>query len=411
LQETRKNKEAIRVNQSKTTLWTKDFIIASSVNFAITLVFYLLVVTIGVYAVNQFQASTSQAGLVTGMFIIGALIGRLLTGRYIESLGRKKTLFIGFVLFILTTMLYFLNYGITFLLVVRLLHGIANGMASTAVGTVVALIIPATRKGEGIGYYSMSATLATAVGPFIGLYMSQHTNFQVIFGFCLALAVICLITALFLRVPEVEAATTAASERRGFQLSSFIEPRALPIAVITLVVAFCYSGVLSYINFYAIQIHLVSAASFFFLVYSIAVLASRPFTGRLLDQKGANYIMYPAFVIFAAGMLLLSTAHSSITLLAAGVLIGLGFGNMQSVTQTVAVKLTPAHRMGLATSTFFIFLDAGLGFGPYLLGFLIPITGYRSLYFIMGIVALATAVLYYFLHGRRESAARAGAHA
>ena len=133
-------------------------------------------------------------------------------------------------------------------------------------------------------------------------------------------------------------------------------------------------SVLSFINFYAKEIDLVQTASFFFLVYSLAVLVSRPFTGRLMDIKGANYIMYPAFIVFTAGMLLLSFAHNSLTLLLSGVLIGLGFGNMQSCTQAIAVKLTPLHRMGLATSTFFIFLDAGLGFGPYLLGFIIPFT-------------------------------------
>jgi predicted MFS family arabinose efflux permease len=398
------------VNQLRPKLWTKEFIIVSSVNFLITLIFYLLIVTIGVYAVDKFGASTSQAGLVTGMFIIGSLIGRLFIGRFIESIGRKRTLFIGLIFFILTTLLYFLNYGITFLLINRLLHGIAAGMVGTATGTIVAQIIPATRKGEGIGYYSMSATLATAIGPFIGLYMSQHTSFRMIFSFCLAVAVISLITAIFVNVPVLPVSTKTA-EIKGFKLSNYIEPKALPIAVITLVVAFCYSSVLSYINFYAIEIDLVSTASFFFLVYSIAVLVSRPITGRLMDLKGANYIMYPAFIIFGAGMLLLSSASNSITLLLAGILIGLGFGNMQSSTQAIAVKLTTPHRMGLATSTFFIFLDAGLGFGPYLLGFIIQLTGYSTLYVILGVVILATSVLYYFLHGKKESATMAGINA
>ena len=75
---------------------------------------------------------------------------------------------------------------------------------------------------------------------------------------------------------------------------------------------------------------------------------------------------------------------------------------MQSSTQAIAVKLTPSHRLGLATSTFFIFLDAGLGFGPYLLGFIIPLTGYSTLYIIMGALILVTAVLYHFLHGKKD---------
>lgn len=389
------------MDQAKPKLWTKDFIIVSSVNFFITLIFYLLMVTIAVYAVDEYGATTSQAGLVTGIFIIGSLIGRLLIGRFINAIGRKKTLIIGLVFFTLATVLYFVDFGISFLLFNRLIHGFTMGMAGTASGTIVAQTIPVTRKAEGIGYFSMSATLATAIGPFIGLSMAQHTSFQMILVFCVVIGVIGLLTAFFVYVPELES-TPNTTESKGFKISNFIEPNAVPIAIITLLVALCYSSVLSFINFYAIEIDLVSTASYFFLVYALAVLVSRPFTGRLMDSKGANFIMYPAFIIFAGGMLLLSTTTTSFSLLVAGVLIGLGFGNMQSSTQAIAVKLTPPHRMGLATSTFFIALDAGLGFGPYVLGFIIPITGYSTMYVILGITVLVTAVLYIFLHGKKE---------
>lgn len=393
------------MDQSRTRLWTKDFVIVSSINFFITLIFYLLMVTLAIYAVNELDASTSEAGLISGIFIIGTLIGRLFIGRFIDSIGRKKTLFIGLIFFTLTTLLYFVDLGIGFLLVNRLIHGMAMGMASTATGTIVAQIIPPTRKGEGIGYYSMSATLATAIGPFIGLFMAQNTSFQVIFSFCLALGVLSLITAFFLYVPALKV-TAKVTESKGFNLSNFIEPKALPISIITLLLAFCYSSVLSFISFYAIEIDLVNTASFFFVVYAVAVLLSRPFSGPLMDRKGSNFIMYPAFIIFGVGLLLLSMTTNSFTLLAAGFLIGLGFGNMQSSSQAIAVKLTPPHRMGMATSTFFIMLDAGLGFGPYILGFIIPVTGYSTLYVILGVVVIFTSVLYYFLHGKKERTAR-----
>ncbi|CAH0289147.1 multidrug MFS transporter [Bacillus sp. Soil745] len=393
------------MDQSSTRLWTKDFVIVSSINFFITLIFYLLMVTLAIYAVNELDASTSEAGLISGIFIIGTLIGRLFIGRFIDSIGRKKTLFIGLIFFTLTTLLYFVDLGIGFLLVNRLIHGMAMGMASTATGTIVAQIIPPTRKGEGIGYYSMSATLATAIGPFIGLFMAQHTSFQIIFSFCLALGVISLITAFFLYVPALKV-TAKVTESKGFKLSNFIEPKALPISIITLLLAFCYSSVLSFISFYAIEIDLVNTASFFFVVYAVAVLISRPFSGPLMDRKGSNFIMYPAFIIFGVGLLLLSMTTNSFTLLAAGFLIGLGFGNMQSSSQAIAVKLTPPHRMGMATSTFFIMLDAGLGFGPYILGFIIPITGYSTLYVILGVLVILTSVLYHFLHGKKERTAR-----
>ncbi|KGR78055.1 MFS transporter [Ureibacillus manganicus] len=386
----------------KPKLWTKDFIIVTTVNFFITLVFYLLIVIMGIYVVEHYNASTSQAGLVTGICIVGALIGRIFIGSQIEKIGRKKTLYIGLALYTITTAMYFIQIDINFLLVIRLLQGIVLGVASTATGTIVAQIIPRTRKGEGIGYYSMSSPLATAIGPFIGFLMIQHASFNMIFALCVVVTIISLVTAFFLYVPKLEDFSTTEKELKRFSVSNFIEIKAIPIAIITLVVAFCYSSILSYINFYAIEIDQVATASFFFLVYSLAVLLSRPFTGRLLDMKGANYVMYPAFILFTIGLFLLSIGNNAIALLTAGALIGLGFGNLQSCTQAIAVKITPPHRMGLATSTFFIFLDAGLGFGPYLLGFFITFMTYGNLYGLLSGVVLLSSILYFFLYGKKE---------
>ncbi|MBY7144895.1 MFS transporter [Virgibacillus sp. NKC19-3] len=394
------------MEQAKSKLWTKDFTIVSVANFFLYLVFYLLLVTMSVYAVEQFRVSESQAGLVTGIFVIGTLIGRLVIGRLITTIGNKKMLYFGLIFFILMSLFYFVDAGITFFLITRLLHGIALGAASTATGTIVAEVIPEHRKGEGIGYYSMSITLATAIGPFIGLYMSSHMDYQVIFIFCLALAIISFIISLFAKIPVVKnpIKTASAPRKKKIKLSDFMEPKALPIGLVLIILSVGYASVLSFINFYAIEINQVQAASLFFIVYAVAILISRPFTGRLLDLKGANWVMYPAFILFGAGLLLLSTAQSSISLLVAGVLMGLGYGNMQSTTQAIAVKMAAPHRVGLATSTYYIAMDAGIGFGPYVLGIIIPSTGYSNLYLIMGIMVLATTMLYYFLHGKKEHA-------
>ncbi|MCT4795486.1 MFS transporter [Exiguobacterium alkaliphilum] len=381
-------------------LWTKDFLIISLVNFFLTLIFFLLMVTIGVHAVSAYGASTSEAGLITGIFIIGTLVGRLFIGRLIDSIGRRKTLLIGLTFFTATILLYFVDLGVGFLLFTRFVHGLGMGLSSTATGTIVAQVIPAARKGEGIGYYSMSSTLATAIGPFVGLLMSQYTNFSTIFLLCLVIGLISLVSALTVNVPEADNPSIV----RGFSPSSFVEPKALPIALIIAVAALSFSSVLSYINFYASELDLVEAASIFFLVYSIAVLLSRPITGRLMDARGANVVMYPAIAVFAVGLFVLSQATSALGLLVAGALIGLGFGNIQSGTQAIAVKAATPARMGMATSTFFIALDAGLGFGPYLIGLMIPITGFSTLYLGLAAVVASLLLLYDVMNGRRERA-------
>lgn len=381
-------------------LWTKDFLITSLINFLLTCVFYLLVVIVAVYAKTEFNASASVAGLATGIFIIATLIGRIFVGSKINSIGYKRTLMIGTFLFAASSLLYFIQINIGFFLFVRFLHGATLGFAGTATGTIVAKIIPANRRGEGIGYYSMSSTLATAIGPFLGILLTQHTGYELVFGVCSLLGIISFITSFFIEVSEPEKMIEKESMKE-LKLSNYLEPKAIPVSFIMLIAALCYSGVLSFMNLYARELHLLKAASFFFLVYSVAILCSRPFSGRLLDAKGANFVMYPAFLFFAIGMFVLSAAQNSFILLLSGVLIGLGYGNMQSCIQALAVKVTPVHRMGLATSTFFIFLDAGLGFGPYLLGFIVPYTTYGHLYFGLCFVILFNILLYFLLHGRK----------
>jgi MFS family permease len=190
---------------------------------------------------------------------------------------------------------------------------------------------------------------------------------------------------------------------KSFQISNFLEFKAIPISIIILVIGFSYSGVLTFISLYTKQIHLEEAASFYFLVYAITVFLSRPFSGRLFDIRGANFVVYPCLFIFAMGMLLFSQANQGISLLLAGAIIGFGYGNFISCAQAISIKEVPPHRFGLAISTYFIFVDLGFGVGPYLLGSLVPFTGYRGLYLMMTIVILATIPLYYFLHGRKVS--------
>ena len=391
------------MSQEQTPLWTPNFILISLVNFQLVLVFYLLVIVIVGYSVAELGATTAQAGLVSGLFIVGTLFGRLIIGKLLNRLGLKITLVAGLTGFLLFSGLYLIPAKLEILLGIRLMHGFMMGVASTVLGTVIAQTIPATRRGEGIGYFSMSSTLGTAIGPFLGIWLMSNFNYQVIFVFTSVVALSCLICSLFIQPPQIKITNPVnhIENQSSSRLAQYIEPKALPISMIVLIVATCYSGVLSFIHFYAKEINLVETASFFFLMYAIAILLSRPFSGPLMDRKGENIIIYPAIVIMALGILLLSQAHNATMLLASAALLGFGFGNLQSVCQTIAVKSTSLQRMGLATSTFFIALDAGLGFGPYFLGMLLDQIGYRQLYLYSAVLTISCLIWYYLLHGRK----------
>lgn len=384
-------------NQIKHPIWTKDFIFNFVISFFIFLSMYLLLVTIGGYSKETFHVSDSLAGLASGLFIVGSLVGRFITGKYINILGTKKVLVIGGLLLVITNGLYLVSASsFALLLIVRIINGAASGIASTATGTIAAYITPADRRSEGISMYSLSMVLGTAIGPFIGLLLYQHIPMEGLFIICTTLIVIAFVMSLFMKI---ETPVAVQSEtKKGFKLTDFFSVHALPIAIVVVIVSIAYSSVLSFIQFFAQENNLVDAASFFFVVYAIAILLTRPFTGKIMDQRGENIVTIPAFICLVLGLFLISIANSGLVLLIAGAFVGLGFGNLQSIFQALVIKVSPIEKMGLATSTYFIGLDFGLGFGPYVLGNFTNSIGYSGLYFAMAIVALVGLVSYYFLH-------------
>ncbi|MFJ8246648.1 MFS transporter [Peribacillus asahii] len=385
----------------KPKLWTKDFIILSSTNFFIFLTFYLLMVTLTAYTIDQFHTSPSQAGLASSIFVLGAVLVRPIAGKTINHIGQKKMLIVSLALFMIACMLYFFTNSLTFLFLNRIIHGMAFGIATTATATIAAGIIPAERRGEGTGYFSMSMNIAMAIGPFIGLMITQYLSYTFVFVATIIFSIAGLLATVFIRIPSME--FTEETTKKGMKWSDFFEKSAVPISILVALIGFIYSSVLSFLTSYAQEIHLVSAASFFFVMFAIFLLVSRPFTGQWFDKYGENRIIYPSILLFAIGLLILSQAHIGAMLLIAGAIIGVGYGTYQSSTQAIVVKEAPSHRIGLATSTYFLFTDLGIGVGPFLLGFVIPYIGFRGLYVTMSIAAFACIIVYYLVHGKKAS--------
>ena len=382
-------------------LLNRDFLIDTVANFFIYIVFYLLLVITAPYAMDTLHATPSGAGLASSIFIVGSLVARIFTGRFIERIGRKRTVFFGLVFFLLTTFLYFGVTSLAFLFVVRMLHGIGFGISATSAQTFIANIVPQERRGEGIGYFiAFSSTIASAVGPFLGMYLNRQGDFRQIIVICVAVIAVSCFVMLFLKIPEVDLSREQREEMKRFSLGNFFEAKAIPISAISVFVGICYASIVSFIDPFARQADLTSAGSLFFVVYAAFLLLSRPIAGRLFDRKGENSVMYPCFVLFAAGLAVIGSAERSAVLLLAAAFVGCGFGTFLSSAQTIAVKVSLPHRTGVATSTFYSFLEGGMGFGPFFLGLLVPMIGYRGLYRCMAAVVLVCICPYFLLHGR-----------
>ncbi|KAF6610589.1 MULTISPECIES: MFS transporter [Lactococcus] len=386
----------------KEKLWTTTFVVNMLLNFIFYLVFYLPTVVIGTMAMEHYHASASIAGILSGIFIVGGFIARLWAGNNMKRLGAKKLLYIGTLIYFLLTFAYFFVHSVVLLLILRLVHGLGFGIAATASGTLAGAIVPSSRRGEGIGYYALSVTLSSAVGPFLSMFLYRTSGFYSLIWLSALLLFIALVGIFFIHVEKTTDSSNSIDNKvhKKFAWSNYFEKEALPISLIAFLIGISYSSILSFMDAYARNIHLSEAASFFFLVYAITVLLSRPITGRVFDGFGDNFVMYPTYLFFALGLLLIGFAHSGWMLLLAAIFIGLGYGSFSPFGQAIAIRNSEAHRLGITTSTFFGFMDMGVGFGPFILGMFMPLLGYRNLYFASAILALLIAIIYHFVHGR-----------
>ncbi|WP_101842277.1 MFS transporter [Halobacillus sp. Marseille-P3879] len=389
--------------KSRAKLWTWDFINVWISNFFVFLVFYLLFVTMPVYIMEDIEAGQGAAGLVITVFLLAAILIRPLTGHWVETVGRMPVLLIALSIFGISSILYVTTDSLIAILLIRFLHGVGFGMGTTVLGALAADVVPSQRKGEGMGYFAMSMNFAMVIGPFLGLTLIQSFSYSIMFISCIAAAAIAFLTGVTIKAPQAKPLSKGERESIIPKLDGLFEKSVIPIAVTGAIVALAYAGVLSFVSVYAKDLGLEEASSYFFVVYAVVLLVSRPFTGRWFDRYGENVIVIPSIITFGIGLIVLSLAENSLMLLIAGGLIGLGWGTMVPSMQTIALQKVP-ERAGSATATFFTIFDTGVGFGSYVVGVAASGIGLSSLYFQSSFFVFAAVFLYVWLHGRKTKA-------
>ncbi|MDR1297324.1 MAG: MFS transporter [Deltaproteobacteria bacterium] len=382
-------------------IWTKNFVLTTVVGFFSALVFYMSLTTLAVYAILGYGATESVSGMAASVFLLGSVFGRAFCGRYLELMGRRRTVLGGGLGFAAVSSLFLLPLGLPAFVVLRLVHGLVFGLLQNVLQTVVIQFIPKKRLGEGLSYFSLNFISAAGIGPFVALPVVGRFSYGTFFQLLTVLSVIPLVLSFFIDVKEPAfTKEEKKSFRAPFKLSDVVDAGALPMAAMAVFVGACYTSETTFLEAYARELGLLGWAGSFFIVLALVVIAVRPLAGKILDRRGENMVMYPSFLCFIISLVALSLAGSGPLLLVSAVFLALGFGNVLIMGQTVAVKSVPPHRTAKANATYFCFSDLGYGLGPILFGLIAAERGFPAMYLAGALVMAGTAVLYHLVHGR-----------
>lgn len=370
-------------------IWTRDFTLIVMSNFFIFLGFQMTLPTIPLF-VEELGGNDQLIGVVVGIFTFSALLIRPMAGRALEIRGRRFVYATGLGIFVLSVGSYGLLHSLLFLFMMRMIQGVGWGFSTTASGTIATDLIPAHRRGEGMGYYGLSGNIALAIGPTLGLALAGRISFTQLFLICAVLGLMALIFSSFIRYKKVEPVAVPQKKWDVF------EKTAIPPSLLLFFITVTFGGIASFLPIYAAQEH-ISGIEWYFLLYAFALLISRTFAGQLYDKKGHQAVFIPGTILIIVAMLLLSWLPNSGVLYLAGLLYGLGFGTVQPALQAWSVKEAAPHRRGMANATFFSFFDLGVGVGAMFFGQIAHVLGYSSIYLFSALSVSTSILLYLFI--------------
>jgi predicted MFS family arabinose efflux permease len=138
------------------------------------------------------------------------------------------------------------------------------------------------------------------------------------------------------------------------------------------------------------------------LFNAISVFIVRPLSGQLFDRKGHFWVLFPGTLFSMLGLILTSYASSTLTLIIAAILYGIGFGAIQPSIQAWVISRSAPSRRGAANATFYSAFDLGIGGGGMLLGVVAQMTSYGQMYRYSSI-CLVLYLVFYFIYMAAQS--------
>ena len=399
-------------------LWSTTFVLVVVSTLCCFMVGQGLNSSTSVY-VALYGGTAAYAGVLGAVFSGAAAVVRLLSGPLIDGRGRRIVMLVGFAVLIVGTVGPLFTHDVAPFVVFRILQGAGFSAVTTASATAAADALPASRMGEGIGYYGLGQALSMSVGPALTLALVSTDPPENLFIGVTAIAVIGLAMIFLCRyekhpemLPEgavyrrrleegeseaarrgtaealeatgragaaeaAEASETTTSTaqsrmeeqpRRESIASRIFEKHALPGTLPMIVLSPAFGFVIFFVGLYGASLG-VGNAGLFYTLSAVSMILVRLKSGAFMDRFAPIKILPFALacglvafgMLVACGTVLDGTPVRDAVFNLSGIVYGFCSGIALPLNQSVAVKNTPPERWGAANALFQLANDVGIG--------------------------------------------------
>ncbi|MEP0714316.1 MFS transporter [Algoriphagus sp.] len=307
-------------------------------------------------------------GLIIALFTLSAGLSRPFSGKLADKIGRIPVMMFGagvcFVVGILYPLLSFVG-GFLFL---RFANGFSTGFTPTGASAYVADIVPYQKRGEAMGLFSLFGSMGMAAGPALGGWLATWVSIDTVFYVSAFTSIFSILILFKLKetLPDKQRITWKMLQLKRHEI---LEKRVLIPSGVLFLCCFSFGVVLTIIPDFSSHLG-IENKGLFFGVFTLSSLGIRLLAGRTSDRYGRVPVMRAASATLVLAMVLIAFSETKFALLGSGVLFGCAVGMYSPTTSAWVVDLSLDQFRGRALATMYIFLEAGIGIGALLSGFL-----------------------------------------
>ncbi len=307
-------------------------------------------------------------GLIISLFTLSAGLSRPFSGQLADKMGRIPVMVIGGAVCIVCGFLYPVTGTVAAFLLLRFVHGFSTGFTPTGTAAYVADIIPMQRRGEATGLLGLAGSLGMAAGPALGGAIANHFPLDTVFYTSSV--------AAFLSVAVVARMQETVVDKHRFRMgllkisrSELIEPRVMSPSIVLFFTVFSFGTILTIIPDFSEHLG-IQNKGLFFLSFTLSSLAIRFVAGRVSDKYGRVNILRVSTLVLMLAMVGVGFSTTLTELMLAGVLFGIGQGMNSPTIFAWTIDLSHEDHRGRAMATMYIAMEAGIGMGALLSGWL-----------------------------------------
>jgi MFS family permease len=330
---------------------------------------------------DRFGATNFVVGLVVTATALTALLIRPVAGALADRYGHRLVMQTGALIVAVGGVLYFLPFGVTGLVLVRLLLGIGEAALFTAGAVWTVSLAPHNRRGQLIGLYGVSMWGGISVGTFLGATLLPF-GYGAVWGFSVAAPLVGLVL-----ISSVPARSPAGRPSGGRGL--LLRPALLPGVALGLAAA-GYAGLAAFVVLH-LQARGIHSGVVVLSCFSAVYAGTRLFIGHLPDRLGPRRVVTWSGIGEAVGLLIIALAPSLPVAVVGSLVMGVGFSLLHPSLALMVMNRTDPSKQGAALGAYTSFWDLGLTIWGPVTGLVATGFGYPAV-FVVGAAAAAAAV-------------------